>query len=320
MADIRGINDKLFKKVFGQSKNARDFLKRVLPQEIKKRLNFASIKVEPTDYVSNEFQEGLSDIVVKAKLKGNGKNGESILTDIYFILEHKTESKVKVFIQILKYMCLVWEQDSNAGKPLRPIIPIIFYHGKPKWNVPDSFAGQFEVDDEVKPFMLDFKYVLFDTNEWNFRDSDNNELKKNVFLFTAMAVMKAAYKKDLQTIDEIFHFWQERGFVEDRDSLMIFLTYISQTQGMPDEKLKKMLEKNKIDGGKIMETMAERWEKKGEDRGILKGKLEGKLEGRDEQKHETALELIKSGIDINIIIKATGIAREEVEKMMETVH
>jgi hypothetical protein len=63
------------------------------------------------------------------------------------------------------------------------------------WKVPRSFAEQFDVDDEVKPFLLDYRYVLFDTNPWDFRDDSNKELKENVFLFTSMVLMKAAYKR-----------------------------------------------------------------------------------------------------------------------------
>ena len=79
----------------------------------------------------------------------SGSSGK-IPTDIYFILEHKTEGKVKVFIQILKYMCFVWEEDINTHKSPRIILPVIFYHGKEEWQVPGSFVEQFDVDDEVK--------------------------------------------------------------------------------------------------------------------------------------------------------------------------
>jgi hypothetical protein len=50
-----------------------------------------------------------------------------------------------------------------------------------------------------------------------------------------------------------------------------------------------MLEKSKIEGGEIMATLAQRWLEQGEKIGLEKGKL------------ETARELIKRGVDINII-------------------
>jgi hypothetical protein len=52
--EIDRINDKIFKKIFGNVKNTRDFLKKVLPREIKERMDFSAIKIDPTNYVSNE--------------------------------------------------------------------------------------------------------------------------------------------------------------------------------------------------------------------------------------------------------------------------
>ncbi|NIM12763.1 MAG: hypothetical protein GTO45_11715 [Candidatus Aminicenantes bacterium] len=45
-----------------------------------------------------------------------------------------------------------------------------------------------------------------------------------------------------------------------------------------------------------------------------------KKEGKREGKLETARELIKRGVDINIIAGATGFSREEIEKLAERVH
>ena len=151
----------------------------------------------------------------------SGSSGK-IPTDIYFILEHKTEGKVKVFIQILKYMCFVWEEDINTNKPPRIILPIIFYHGKEKWRVPGSFVEQFDVDEEVKRFLLDFRYILFDTNPWDFRDESNQELRDNAFLFTA---------------------------------LVLILAYISHTQKIDRKQLKKMLEESQINGGESIDEL-----------------------------------------------------------------
>ena len=153
------------------------------------------------------------------------------------------------FIQVLKYMVFEWEKDYNNNKQPRVIIPVVFYHGADHWKIPRSFAEQFDVDDEVKPFLLDYRYVLFDTNPWDFRDESNKELKENVFLFTSMVLMKAAYKNDTEAIQEIFNFWYDKGFIENVDIVLFFLGYISHTHDITRDKLKKMLDKSKIDGG-----------------------------------------------------------------------
>jgi predicted transposase/invertase (TIGR01784 family) len=306
MAEIDKINDKLFKDALRKPDNARTFLKAVLPEAIKERIDFSIIDIGPTNYVSKEFKEYFSDIIVRTKMIA--RDGGRLPTDVCFILEHKTEGRNKIFLQFLRYMVQEWQNDIEKSNPLRIIIPVVFYHGKEPWRVPHSFIDQFDVDDEVKEYLLNYGYILFDTGQWDFRDEKNEELKKNVFLLTAMALMKSAYRDDNETIEQIFKFWHEKGFTEDIENVIFFLTYISGTKELEPEQLKKMLEKSKIEGGEIMATLAQRWLEQGEKIGLEKGKF------------ETARELIKRGVDINIIAEATGIPREEIEKLASTIH
>ena len=251
--DIYQENDSLFHKIFDNPENARDFLRRVLPGDLKKKLDLENIEVEDTKYVSNLFKRGFSDIVVKTTLKTKKRKQEPVY--IYFILEHKTEGRMEIFIQVLKYMVFEWEKDYNNNNPPRIIIPVVFYHGADKWKIPLSFAEQFDVDDELKRFLLDYRYILFDTNPWDFRDDSNKDLKKNVFLFTSMVLMKAAYKQDTEAILEIFRFWYDRGFLDNIDVVLYFLEYVSKTQDISRDQLKKMLDESKIDGGELMPTL-----------------------------------------------------------------
>jgi MoaA/NifB/PqqE/SkfB family radical SAM enzyme len=65
-----------------------------------------------------------------------------------------------------------------------------------------------------------------------------------------------------------------------------------------------MLEKSKIEGGVILETLAERIRE----------------EGRKADKLETAKELIKRGIDKGIIANATDFPLEKIEELAEKVN
>jgi predicted transposase/invertase (TIGR01784 family) len=316
--DIYQVNDSFFHKIFDNPENARDFLERVLPDRLKKQLDLENIKIEDTKYVSNRFKKGFSDIVVKTSLKT--KKGKKKPVDIYFIIEHKTEGRVEIFIQVLKYMIFEWEKDYNNNKSPRIIIPVVFYHGADEWKIPRSFADQFDVDDVVKQFLLDYRYILFDTNPWDFRDESNKELKKNVFLFTSMVLMKAAYKQDTEAILEIFKFWYDRGFLENIDIVVYFLEYVSQTQDISRDQLKKMLDDSKIDGGEIMPTLAQqmkeefREEFKEEFKEEFMETMGPKLkdEGKKEEKKEIAKQMLRKGFDLDTIIDITGLEKTEI--------
>ena len=310
MKKIDRIHDKMFTNVFQKVDNARALLKKVLPEKIKKRIDFSSIEIEDTDYVSKQFEEYFSDIVIKVKMKS--KTGGKIPTDICFIVEHKTEGRIRIFIQILKYMVEEWQKDIDEKRPLRIIIPIVFYHGEKDWKIPQSFVDQFDVEDDVKRFLLDYRYFLFDAKTWDFRTERNKELKDNVFLLTALAVMKYAYTNETVGIEEIFRFWHEKGFTKDIEDIMFFLIYISKTKKIDMKQLDKMLEKSKIDGGEIMQTLADRLRSEGIKIGEERGKKRGKV--------ETAKRMLIDGVSIENIVKYTGLKEKEIESLAETVH
>ena len=318
MTDIDKIHDKIFKKTFSDTKNVKAFLQIALPEPIRKRIEFSKVEIDLSDYVSNQFKESFSDIVVKTKIRKDSSEEEEreIDADIYILFEHKCSRDAAIFIQLLRYMYLMWQMDIDENKPLRVIVPIVFYHGEEKWNIPHSFIEQFNVSDEIKEFLLNYRYVMFDTRHWNFKDESNEELRDNVFLLTALALMKNAFNEDVDTIRELFKFWYEKGFTGELEKVLFFLAYICETSDISQDKLKEVLEESKIEGGEIMPTLAKRLREEGR----IEGEKRGEKRGEKKGKLETARELIKRGVDINIIAEATGFPREEIEKLAATVH
>jgi predicted transposase/invertase (TIGR01784 family) len=65
-----------------------------------------------------------------------------------------------------------------------------------------------------------------------------------------------------------------------------------------------------------MQTLADRLRSEGKE----EGKKEGKEEGKKEGKLETARKLIERGVDMDIIVEATGFPKQEIEKLVDTVH
>jgi predicted transposase/invertase (TIGR01784 family) len=213
----------------------------------------------------------------------------------------------------------MWEKDMAEERPLRLIIPLVFYHGKEKWNIPQSFADQFHVSDEIKKFLLNYRYILFDTKDWDFGKEKNKELGKNVFLLSALALMKSISNDDLDSIVELFRFWHEKGFT-NKDKVLFFLTYISETKDIEPKELQEILEEVRIEGGDIMPTLAQRWKNEGRQQGWTegrtKGRTEGKTEGRVEEKFETARRMLNDDFPIKSIVKYTGLTEKQVRSLL----
>ena len=300
------IHNNMFIKTFSDPGNMKILLKMALPEALSRAIDFSEMNIDFTTYVSDDIKDYYSDIVVKTHIRTN--EGESIPLDIYILVEHKTEAKNQSLVQILKYLYHEWQKDVDQKKPLRVIIPLVFYHGKEPWNVPRSFVDQFDVSDEIKEYLLNYRYILFDTKDWDFLAEENRELRDNVFLFTSLLLMKSAYNEDMETMKAIFRLWHEKGFISDKEKVIFFLIYVSYIRDIPLEQLMKTLEECKIEGGDLMPTLAQRLKDE--------GRTEGIKEGIKEEKLETAKRMLLNDFTVEQVITATGLTEKDVKSLI----
>jgi predicted transposase/invertase (TIGR01784 family) len=292
------IHNNIFIKTFSDPENMKILLKMALPKAIVRAIDFSEMNIDFTTYVSDDIKDYYSDIVVKTRMKTS--DGESIPLDIYILVEHKTEAKNKSLVQILKYLYHEWQKDVDQKKSLRVIIPLVFYHGKDPWNVPRSFVDQFDVSDEIKEYLLNYRYILFDTKDWDFLAEENRELRDNVFLFTSLLLMKSAYNEDMEAVKAIFKLWHEKGFISNKEKVIFFLIYVAYIRDIPLEQLGKTLEECKIEGGDMMQTLARQLKK----------------EGKKEEKIETAKRMLLNDFSMEQVITVTGLTEKEVKALM----
>jgi predicted transposase/invertase (TIGR01784 family) len=60
------------------------------------------------------------------------------------------------------------------------------------------------------------------------------------------------------------------------------------------------------------------WERDARKAGVIEGKRVGKKEGFEEGIEKTAKNLLKMGLDVEKVSEATGLKKEDIEKLMET--
>ena len=72
----------------------------------------------------------------------------------------------------------------KKGQKLIPIITLVLYLGKKAWDGAKSLHEILEIDDELKPYVNDFKLNLFDYHEW--KDFDRFKTA-NRLLFEALS-------------------------------------------------------------------------------------------------------------------------------------
>lgn len=265
-----GYHDSFFKKIFSDKEHAVDFTKHVLPPEISSKLNFSTFNLENVSYIDEELAEHFSDMVYSCFY-------EQSQIKISLLFEHKSYPDNNLPYQLLKYMVRIWEYNVKQKEGFIPVVPIVLYHGKERWQ-PGGFKSSFKnLPCELISFIPDFKYVFIDLSEYSDQD-----IKIQVFdavsLKISMLILKNIFYpekldqalNDFFTLGKIF-FQEEKGL----KFLETIVKYLYQATEIETGRIIKAIEPVTKKGGKIAMTTAEKLRQEGMQRGMQKGRQEG---------------------------------------------
>jgi len=307
----RSPHAEFFVDIIGRKDNARNLLKKALPEDVRKHLDLESLIVEKGSYVDEDQRNHFSDLVFSVNLK----NGES--TKVYCLFEHKSTPEVMVSLQVLRYMVLEWnnilKQKDAIVRKLPPIIPIVVYQGHPGWNIGRDFHGIIDFpSDSFKPFIPDFKYLL-----WDFSGVDDKELQDALILRYYVLICKALGSDDLP--DYLFElveaFYRTLGSRSAIEYIEIFFRYIAKSsEKVSRQDFENALKKLPHGGERVMNTLAEQWMQEGAQR-VLKKKDQWINEGELKARHELLAKTLNSRFDVvkpNIVQSINSLQEVEV--------
>ena len=264
--DLKHPHDAFFKEVMGNEKNLSDFLRHFLPNEVSTHLDYNSIRLIDREVIKKDYKKYHLDILAEAKIGDKP-------CDILILFEHKSYKDKFTVIQILSYMLATWENNIKNNEPLKPIIPVVFYHGDERYNLPTEFDKYFDIPEYLKDYIVKFKYELFDTSQF---DKETLEQKYHENLYLLASLM--AFKNIFSDTDELVDI--KRYIVDLENDLRFYVVwYIFSAREADEAEVEKLTKELEVDN---MPTVAMRL--------IEKGKLEGKLEGLQEGKQSGKLE------------------------------
>jgi len=222
-----------------------------------------------------------------------------------------------VSLQVLRYMVLEWnnilKQKDAIVRKLPPIIPIVVYQGHPGWNIGRDFHGIIDFpSDSFKPFIPDFKYLL-----WDFSGVDDKELQDALILRYYVLICKALGSDDLP--DYLFElveaFYRTLGSRSAIEYIEIFFRYIAKSsEKVSRQDFENALKKLPHGGERVMNTLAEQWMQEGAQR-VLKKKDQWINEGELKARHELLAKTLNSRFDVvkpNIVQSINSLQEVEV--------
>ncbi|MDZ7759582.1 MAG: Rpn family recombination-promoting nuclease/putative transposase [Desulfovermiculus sp.] len=255
----------LFLKIFQNLDNTRHFLKKHISEDLQKRFDLDTLRLENTTYVDKKLKKHYSDLVFSVRLIGH----ENQFARIYLLFEHKSSPSPEPLtgVQILKYMALQWlelqEQHMLMDGKLPPIIPIVIYQGQEEdRKMCSSFHDLVAMPSEsFKVYTPDFSFAFF-----NVHGMDETKVQEKILLKFYVEIIKMQNDPGVKEIPPRL----VRGLLESLELrtaleyIDIFFRYLVKSTGyLSQEDYSKALELLPEGGEKIMETLADQWMEQG---------------------------------------------------------
>ncbi len=319
-------HDKFFKNLFSKKEAVAEVIEKILPDYISDPLDLDTLTLDNTEYVDEELKNTCSDVVYNCQYQQ--ENDQIIDVKVSLLFEHKSYQEKYPHLQILRYYLNIWEMQVKQNQPITPVIPIIFYHGKSKWQQ-NSFGSMFaeQIDPNIQKFVPSFKYELIDTNNY-----DNQYFKQltNADIQIGILLMKHIFKREqiLEEITNIFENTPQLFTTEDgRKSYETMVLYLCTNTPANIEQVREKMRTISREAEQTFVSTYEQIVLDSMEKGILKGRQEGKQEGIQEgmqkglQKgiekgvQSTAKKMKQIGMDYNTIASITNLSLEQIEKL-----
>ena len=135
-------HDHTFKAVLGFPEARKELLEQHLPEAIKKRLDFTSIRLEKQSFVEPDLQAKVVDILISAKTEHSQEPAY-----IYILFEHQSTADQDMPLRIREYniKILKMHKKEHPKDKLPVLANLLFYHGNPSpypytLNIYDQFT------------------------------------------------------------------------------------------------------------------------------------------------------------------------------------
>lgn len=226
MTQTGSLHDHLIKLLLGRPATAAAFLRERLPPGIVALMAPEPPELMPGSFIDSGRRSHHTDLLFRLALTG----GRSAFVPV--LIEHvsRRRSHPVVLPKLMRYMALMGEKhlEDGHGLPLPPVIPLVIYQGAKPWSEAPNYAGLYDVDAPLAPFVPDFAYLMFDLGA-----TPDEDLSAQAFLRFGLAVLKFArgapdFARRLLTLAT------EEVYRDDR--VLALLRYIAEVYAEVDRK------------------------------------------------------------------------------------
>ncbi|MBE2200733.1 MAG: Rpn family recombination-promoting nuclease/putative transposase [Anaerolinea sp.] len=279
---IQNPHDHFFRESFGRVEIARNYLEEYLPADLRRLLDLTEMTLQDGSFIDEEMKEHQTDLIYQVRLR----SGE--VAYIYFLFEHKSYLDPLVALQLLRYLVRFWERQVKDGQSLSPIIPLVIYHGERAWHIATDFASLVTKDEEIRPYLPDFHYLLSD-----FSHLSDEAIRGHIWLRVSLSVLHAIFNPHLrEELDDLvalmFQLSAQNTGMEYIRTILYYMS--SATEKIKREDLQQALLRQGAEGKKLMNTIAQEF--------IQQGLQQGMQQGMEAAMRQNIMELLQLRLDV----------------------
>jgi predicted transposase/invertase (TIGR01784 family) len=303
-------HDAVFKRFLRHPETANDFLMLYLPEAIRQRCDFATLRLQSASFIDEDLRAWYSDVLWSVRTTcGAGY--------IYVVIEHQSSPDNHMAFRLMRYAIAAMQRHLDAGhKTLPLVVPMLFYHGATSpypfsLNWLDEFAdpqlakrlygSQFPLidvtvmpDDEIVQHR---RVALLELMQKHIRQRDLSDITESL-----AAVVMLGYTSPRQ-LRMLFHYMLQYGNTAANDSVM-FLRRLARRLPQYEETLMSIAQKLKQEG-----------RQEGRHEGRQEGRLEGLQEGSRREALRIAGSMLQNGLDKETVQKITGLSADELKPL-----
>ena len=294
-------HDNLFQAALTHKNVAIDFLKHRLPAFIKKRVDFSTLNLERTTFISKRLRKRYSDVVYSAKI--GGKKGY-----IYTLIEHQSNEDDHQVLRLLEYMGKLIAQHvkkhpKSKFEPYPVIVPLVCYTGREKsYKGPKSIASAF-VDPDL--FIQSLRHTFLR----NVNEEKDEETMKDGSAALVSLLLKHAKWRDLCTFLEDKKLVKLIKVSSYKEEALLYI--VAEDKHQPEYVIEKIGILGPDTKYKVMNHL-----QRTAQQGKAEGRAEGRAEGAKSREMEIARSMLKEGLRLRTIEKTTGLSVAEIRNLL----
>ncbi|MEM7536930.1 MAG: Rpn family recombination-promoting nuclease/putative transposase [Chloroflexota bacterium] len=260
---VQNPHDAFFRRLFSEKEYARQFVDGFVPKELLALMIVEKIAYQPGVTTSDSLENFFTDLIFLIPLhpKEHDEDTAPESAAVYLLFDHKSYADWSVAEQLLRYMNERWELDRRNKMQPRVVIPIVFYHGKDGWNVPQQFEKLFKnVDPLLHKFIPKFEYLLISTKSYS--DSDIEERVPSEALQSGLLLLKYIFNDALaEKLDTIMELLANASLTRNEKWALLEaeLRYLTGVKNrLSDEVIEQSVRKAFAEEVEMVETIFER--------------------------------------------------------------